>query len=256
MKLPTIDAYAFPVIVPSTGKQIAMRPFLVREEKLLLMAQESQNANEQVEAVAQVIRNCVNLPEMDPRKIPYFDAEYLLLQLRIRSVGEIVEPIYQCNNSIPSSAGDPAPCGNKMKLRINLTDVKVENIPTSTDAMTVVISPDYTLKLRYPSIFTIQALLPVVTEDGSAPSSIAAMDNIHEILDTLLDVKKDVLYRFDDNTPEERIAFLDSLEPLAYKKIVDFIANIPSVSHTVTHVCEKCQFEHTIRFKGMSDFLL
>lgn len=253
MKLPTIDTYAFPVVLPSTGKQIALRPFLVREEKLLLMAKESGNPDDEVEAVGQVIRNCTAHDALDPRTMPYFDAEYLLLQLRIRSVGEIVEPVYRCNNLIPSSAGDAAPCGNMMKLRVNLTDVKVTGLPTTNEALTVVVSSKFTLTLRYPSIYTITALLRDIDSGGLL---VNAVNGVVDIFDTLTDTEENVVYKFDDYTTDERMEFLDSLDPLTYQKFVEFIGNMPAVTHSVEHICERCQFHHTITFTGLSDFLL
>lgn len=253
MKLPTIDTYAFPVTLPSTGKQIALRPFLVREEKLLLMAKESGNPDDGVEAVAQVIRNCAAQDALDPREMPYFDSEYLLLQLRIRSIGEIIEPVYHCQNSVASSTGDAGICGNRMKLRINLTEVHVTDLPPTGEGLTVVVSPKFTLTLRYPSIYTISGLLR--DAENMTPSLSKVVDGIVDIFDTLVDTENDVIYKFSDYTPAEKMEFLDSLDPRTYQKFVEFIGNMPMLTHSVDHICERCQFHHTISFTGLSDFL-
>ena len=248
MSLPSIETFAFPVTVPSTGKTVAIRPFLVREEKLLLMAQESQNLTDQVDAVAQLIRNCTN-GEVEPRRTPFFDIEYLIIQLRARSVGENTSPIYQCHHVLEGGTS----CDHKTPIPVNLLDINVSGLDRNPDKFLVRLSDRYTLKLRYPTIYTVHEL---------AVASIPEQTHTHDfmvylcdIFDTVTDETTGKVDDFEDTTIEERLAFLESISPRKYEEIIDFLGNLPTVQHTITYTCERCGFVHTLVLSGVMDFL-
>jgi len=250
MKLPVLDTYAFPVTLPSTGQSITMRPYLVREEKLLLMAQESDNYQDQVEAIAQVIRNCTN-EQVNPRTAPYFDIEYLLLQLRARSVGEVTTPVYVCHHT---PEGADAECGHQTAVSVNLTDVPVTNVEKPKEHFIITLSDKYTLHLRYPTVYTIHELLKSAVTTGKI-SSVAFMESLCDVFDRLEDRSTNQIYDFADYTTEEKIQFAESLSPRNYEELVQFLDGLPTVEKTITFTCEKCQFEHTIKLSGVVDFL-
>lgn len=250
MKLPVIDTYAFPVTLPSTGKTITMRPYLVREEKLLLMAQESDNYQDQVEAIAQTIRNCTN-DQVDPQTAPYFDIEYLLLQLRAKSVGEISTPIYVCHYK---PEGSETECGHKTPVPINLTEIPVTNLNKSKENFILKLSDKYSLNLRYPSVYTVHQLLQS-SINTSKLNSIAYLESLCDLFDTLEDNTTHQTFDFADYTTEEKMEFVESLSPRSYEELIDFLTDLPTVEKTVNFTCEKCQFEHTIKLTGIVDFL-
>ena len=247
MKLPSLDTYAFPVTVPSTNKTISMRPFLVREEKLLLMAQESGDVDQQIEAVAQVIKNCTN-GVIDPQTAPYFDVEYLLLQLRIRSVGEMATPVYRCNNQVE----DDAVCGHETTVQVDLSTITVNNLETNAKQFEVSLSDRYTLHLRYPTIYTIHKLSQSLT--GSNKYTLA-MDSVADTFDLLTDKETNTVYKFSDYTYDEKIQFLESLNTDTYAQCTDFMINMPSLYTTVNYTCAKCGFAHELKLERLTDFL-
>lgn len=250
MKLPVLDTYAFPVTLPSNGKTITMRPYLVREEKLLLMAQESDNYQDQVEAIAQIIRNCTN-DQVNPQMAPYFDIEYLLLQLRARSVGETATPIYVCHNK-PN--GDDVECGHRTNVPINLTEISVMGLDQPDEKFVLKLSDRYTLRLRYPTVYTIHQLVMNAIEDGKINSE-PFMEAICDVFDTLDDAETNQSYTFAEYTTEEKMQFLESLSTRNYEELVEFLDGLPTVEKTITFTCEQCKFEHSINLSGVVDFL-
>lgn len=250
MKLPILDTYAFPVTLPSNGKTITMRPYLVREEKLLLMAQESENYQDQVEAIAQIIRNCTN-NQVNPRTAPYFDIEYLLLQLRARSVGEMTTPIYVCHNK-PNN--DDAECGHRTTIPINLTEISVTRLNQPKEKFILKLSEHHTLQLRYPTVYTIhQVVLSAINE--TKISSEPFMEAVCDIFDTLEDHKTNQTYTFADYTLDEKMEFLESLSTRNYEELIAFFDELPTVEKSISFICEKCNFEHHIKLSGVVDFL-
>ena len=250
MKLPILDTYAFPVTLPSSGKNITMRPYLVREEKLLLMAQASDNYDDHVSAIAQIIKNCTN-NNVNPEQVPYFDIEYLLLQLRARSVGEISSPVYMCHNK-PNE--DETECGHRTPLNINLTEIPVTNIDQPAEKFVIKLSDQYTLRLRYPTVYTIHKLtVSAVDKDASGTDSF--MEAICDIFDTLESHVDKKTYEFADYTTAEKMEFLDSLSTRTYEELVAFLNVMPTVEKSVEFTCEKCQFKHTVKLSGVTSFL-
>lgn len=255
MPLPTIDTYTFPLTLPSSGEEIQVRPYLVKEEKILLMAQETNNYGAQAEAVASVIRNCT-FGKLEPKVAPFFDIEYVLLQLRSKSVGEIATPIYECHNKVANlgEGGGDIECKNHTPIKINLSDVKVSEIPAELDK--IVISPKYTLKLRYPTIFTVNEMF-LAAVNGQSPKQSSVIDALADIFDELVDSSTETptVYKFVDYTDQERIDFMGSLPPSCYDKMLEFLSAMPTVKTAIEYTCSKCGFHHTINLSGLVDFL-
>lgn len=251
MKLPVLDTYSFPVTLPSSNETLTIRPFLVKEEKLLLLAQQSNNYTEQVSAITQVIKNCTN-GQVDAKKVPYFDIEYLLVQLRTRSVGETVTPLYVCHN-IPE--GQDEECGYKTPLKINLQDVVVKNLPESASP-TVALTDRYTLTLRYPTVYTVQKMMSSAAQLPTKNKSVTdIVDSMIDVFESLHDTQTGIVYKFDEVPPTEKLEFLNSLTSQQYEQITKFVGEMPSVSLDVEYTCDQCHFTHKIALKGLADFL-
>lgn len=246
--LPTFDAPTFPVTLPSTKKTIMFRPFLVKEEKILLIAQESNDPTEQTEAVAQVIRNCSN-GLVEPKEAPYFDIEYVLLQLRCRSVGELVTPMYRCQHRLEGNTT----CDHITTVRINLSEVSVKNLTTDPTRMVIALPNDHKLTLRYPTIYTIDTMIQFIVNQKSQTE-----DFMRGLVDMLhfMTAADGTVYNFDDHSEEEKLAFIDMLPHETFEAITAFLSDMPTVKHTITYTCDKCQFEHHIVMSGVADFLV
>lgn len=255
MKLPLLDTFTFNVTVPSTNESLTMRPFLVKEEKLLLLAQESKNYSEQVDALSQVIKNCSN-GKIDAKKTPFFDIEYLLVQLRARSVGEIITPLYVCHN-VPE--GQEEECGFKTPVKINLQEVAVKNQRGSFEVEAVELTDRYSITLRYPNVYTIQKMIGTTPEAGKEfkPKLAAdAVDSVVDLFDTLTDKQTGTIYKFDNIGKPEKLDFLNSLTTQQYEKVVAFLNDMPSVELSTEYTCSECNFVHKITLKGLADFLV
>lgn len=247
MKLPEIDAYAFPVTIPSTGKDIKMRPYLVREEKLLLMAQENDSYKEQTDAVAQVIENCTD-NAIDAKTSPYFDIEYLMLQLRARSIGDVATPVYVCNNEIAPGVK----CENNTTLRLSINDVKVSNLEESKKLLNIELNNNLILTLKYPNIYDVTNMFEVVQATGKKS---VALDEMVHLFGTLTDKKNKVTYNFSDYSKEDKVEFLESLNPSVLDKLLVFFETMPKIEHDIEYECSKCKFQHNVHLSGLRSFL-
>ena len=127
--LPKIDVPIYETTLISTGKTIKFRPFLVKEQKLFMMAAQSDNSKDVIDAIRQVLTNCILDTEVDVNTLPSFDLEYLFMHLRARSVGEVVNLRYVCNNKVKDEKGEEKDCGGLVKIDINLTEIEPTKNP-------------------------------------------------------------------------------------------------------------------------------
>ena len=143
MALPKIELPAYDVTIPSNGKNIRVRPFTVKEEKMLLIAVESKVQSEIITTVRQVINNCILDGDVDVDKIPFFDVDYLFTFLRAKSVGETVEVKLTCNNVV-----DGQVCGNEFSGEMDIGKVELVKNDISND---IKLGPQAGVKMRYPN---------------------------------------------------------------------------------------------------------
>ena len=196
MALPKISYPTFYVHLTSLNKKVKFRPFLVKEEKLLLMAKEAEDLSSLLDTVKQIINNCCLDEKVDIENLPLFDLEMIFIHLRLRSVGETLELTYKCENVVEEER-----CGNSMAFEVDLN--KVEVIVPIDHTNKIMISEEIGMMLKYPSI--------------SISSSIASrVDTLENILDLIYE---HLDYVFDDSskyeagsvTKEEFYDFLGSL---------------------------------------------
>ena len=146
--LPKIDVPIFELTLPSTGKQMRYRPFLVKEEKLFLMAAEASDVKTVVDAIRQVINNCC-LDEIDVEKLPIYDIEYIFLKLRARSISEIVNLKYRCLNEITDENGEKKQCTGTVEFDIDLLSIEPTKNETHTNK--IEINEKLGVVIKYPS---------------------------------------------------------------------------------------------------------
>lgn len=250
MKLPIIDSSTFSIVLPSTKETIQVRPFLVKEEKMLLMSQESENSEQQMDSVAQIVRNCT-FNAVEPTIAAYFDVEYLLLQIRSKSVGEIVNPTYKCRSKIDD---DIQECGHLTNITINLSDIPPTDVNKDPSKFLIKLNNRYTLKLRYPTIYTVNELLAASIKKN-IPTAEKTINAIVGLFDQLIDNENDSSYSFDQYSRDEKINFMDQLKPQDFNFIIEFLEYMPTVSYKTEYTCEKCGTLHKIHLQGLIDFL-
>lgn len=242
--LPKIDVPIYQITLPLSKTKISFRPFLVKEEKILMMAIESDEENAMLLAIKQVVNNCV-VDTLDVDSLPMTDLEFIFLNLRARSVNEIVELQYKCNNNVGAEGALSHKCGTLVKFNINLLDIKPE-IPKDHTTK-IQLSDDIGCMMKYPNF--------KMYEDLDASKS--EMDKIIEItlksIDYIYD--KDSIYYTKDISHDELVEYIEGLTQDQFKKIQGFLKTIPKIKVNINFKCPKCQYEENIDVEGIQNFL-
>ena len=228
MALPNLNATPkYSVTVPSTGETLKFRPYLVKEEKVLLIASQSQDQQQIMNAIYDVISSCVE--NVDVTNLTTYDLEYIFIQLRAKSVGETSEVTIQCPN-----------CDHRNGIQIDLS--KVECSKTSVNPL-VQINDTVSVEMKHPSYHDIQ-LSDDITEVG--------FNLIASGIKTVIsgDEKIDVA----DESHESVVAFLESMTQDQFAKITEFFENSPIVSYDMELTCSECKETNNIEIKGMQSF--
>lgn len=221
MPLPILETAKHTIEIPSTKEKVEFRPFLVKEEKILLQAQTTEDVNEITKVVKDIIQVC-SFEKVNPNDFTIYDMEYVFLQLRAISIGENIEFSITCEE-----------CDKKNILVVDLTEVKVkfpkkkvENKLQLTDDVGVILRP-----IRVKDIKNIG--------DGSdiIPGIIASIESIFD---------EDGVYNTDDTSKKELTTFIESLSHNHLQDIQNYIQNQPKLSHTVKFKCQFCGHEMNI----------
>lgn len=238
--LPVIDLPTYDIKVPSTGKTIKIRPFKVKEEKLLLMAAESNDSQEIINTTKQILKNCILTEDIDIEKLPFFDIDYIFIALRAKSVGESIDIKFTCNNLV-----DNYICGHIFPAKIDITNCKIENPEVK---MTIEIGKNTSFKMKWP---TYSSLKTIVDSDKDIDKELHI---IASCIDSILD--KDKVYTTKDMTKEEIVAFIENLTQEQYVKLTEFIDSFPSFVIQSKATCPKCEFEHNLEYRNFESFFV
>ena len=239
MALPKIDTPIYELDLPLSKKHVRFRPFLVKEQKNLLMAMESGDSKSIEQNVKQVLNNCTVTENIDIEKLPVLDVEYYFLNLRARSVGEVVENKYRCDNQVDGSA-----CGNIMETSINLLDIKIEGVKENDDV--IQLTDTISIKLKYPEFSVINKLSKL------SDVSDIAFEMIAESVEYIFDGEQ--FYYAKETTTEELVEFIEGLNQQQFAKVEDFFANLPKLEKKIEMKCSRCGFEHKLDVEGLESF--
>ena len=241
--LPKIDVVTYDIELPLTKQKVTYRPFLVKEEKILLMAMESDDDDSMLLAIKQIVNNCCISP-IDISKLPTTDLEYLFINLRARSVGESVDLEYKCNNHYEKD-GENVVCDNIIKLSVNLLEIGVEKpIPDNRIQLTESIG----VVMRFPTMESYEKVDPNKTRAEMS------LDVVIDCIECVYDEEN--AYYTKDSTREEVVEFLESLTKSQFEKIENFFENIPSVETTLKFHCPKCGNQKDILVTGAQSFFV
>lgn len=235
MALPKIEYPIYELKLFSKNKPVKFRPFLVKEQKLLMMAVESKNLETVVDTLKQIINNCA-MEEIDVENLPMIDVELFFLNLRARSVGEVIDVFFKCKNLVEEKE-----CGMVIEVPVDLLkDVQVVN---KVDTTKIMFSEDVGVLMRYPTLNQIK----ILDEEENIGSRM-----IIECIDKIFD--EDEIYDAKDATEEELLEFVEGLSATDYAKLESFLQKVPTVQYTNRHVCPKCSFTHNVKLEGLNDF--
>jgi hypothetical protein len=241
MALPKIDVPTYEIELPVSKKKLRYRPFLVKEQRNLLMAMESSEASTIQESVRDILYNCTLTENVDIEKLPIIDVEYYFINLRAKSVGEVIESRYRCNNEV-----NEVECGNIMEKEINLLEIK----PQFTEEVSSEIQLDskLSIKLKYPEFSIIKDSLKY--------------DNINEV--TFNMIANSIEYIYDgeqfyyghEAQPNEMLQFVEGMNQEQFLKVEKFFNNLPKLKETLDITCSKCGFQHKIDVEGLESFFV
>lgn len=234
MSLPKLNNFPkYELKIPSTGKTVAYRPYLVSEEKVLLIAMESQDSKQILTAIKDTIAACIE-GEFDGNNLAMFDIEYMFLQLRSKSVGEGSKLRLKCTA-----------CEGTTDLTVDLSKVPV---PSSDVEKTVVLTDSISLEMNYPSYAQMLELDSL--EDITNTQTIFWM--IRQCIQAITTPEERFLAK--DTPPTELDEFILSMTNEQFAKLTHFVETMPKLQHTVEYDCSTCG-EHNIHlFEGMADF--
>jgi hypothetical protein len=239
MALPVISTPTYNLVIPSTKKTVRYRPFLVKEEKSILIAQQSEDIVVMIDTLKDVIRSCI-LDKVDPDTLATFDLEYIFTQIRAKSVGEIVELLFPCDLD-HGEQNEKA----KVKISIDLTKIGVEFPEGHTNK--IQLFGEVGVIMKYPTIEVMGKLEKTNQDD---------VDNIFDIVADCIDIiyEGDTVHYAKETKREELLDFLYNLNSEQFMKVQNFFATLPSIKKEVEYDCPICNRHHHKIMEGMQSF--
>tara|TARA_B100001173_G_scaffold266294_1_gene241744 strand:- start:87 stop:812 length:726 start_codon:yes stop_codon:yes gene_type:complete len=239
MPLPKIATPSYELELPSTGKTIQYRPFLVKEEKLLVIALESQDTKQITNAIKAVIRSCVLTKSVKVENLPTFDIEFLFLNIRGKSVGEDIDVKIIC----------PDDNKTEVNISVNLDDIQVEKSEDHSNK--VKLDKNLMMELKYPS-------LNEFVKSNFDPNDLnrSAMDQSFDLISTCIDkiYDEDEVWVAADCTKKEIKDFLESMNSSQFKQIETFFDTMPKLSHSIKVINPKTKVESEVVLEGLASF--
>jgi hypothetical protein len=235
MSLPQINTPVHELKIPSTGKKVKYRPFVVREEKILLLALESENQEEVTDAIIQIIGNCIQT-KIDLDSLSTFDVEYIFLNVRAKSVGEILEFSITCPDDGETQA----------EVEINIDDIQVIKDKGHTD--TIDLENGYFIKMKYPTMKYIMEKKP----DDKKSLIDSTFEYAVECIDTIYNDEE--TWEAADSTKKELEEFVEQMNSKQYQKLQSFFATMPKLSHTVKVTNPKTGVKSDVTIEGLANF--
>lgn len=241
MSLPKLAVTKHKLKLPSTGEEILYRPFLVKEEKILMMALQGQDAVDVVQALRDVIESCVE-SKIDIKKFTMFDIEYVFLQLRARSVGDTIQLKYSSPENLCKD--NKTQCSFAIEIKID--EIKIDKQKDHKDLIDL--TESIKVKLKYPEIEMANSLT------GKSQSELvdATFQMIGQSIEYIMDGVE--MHNPADYTEKELDDFLNSLSTEQFQKIQKFFDTMPRLRHEVTGKCSICEKENKRVLEGLGDF--
>lgn len=232
MALPILETPTYELTLPSSGKKIVYRPFLVKEFKVLLTTLESDES-EVTRVLTDLIDNCT-FKKLNVAELAHFDIEYIFINLRAKSIGEMTELVYSCE------------CEHQNNISMNLLDVKIiksdENFSNK-----IMIDDNVGVIMRYPRF---NEMIEIYDNLKS--------EKIIELVATCIDkiFTKEEMFESKDSSKEELLAFVESFSKDQFDKLEKFFITMPKIIHEMKHTCENCSKENDIMLEGLQNFFV
>ena len=238
MPLPKINTPTYELTLPSNNKKVRYRPFLVREEKILVLAMESGDQKQITDAIVEIINDCLLTKNVDVAKLPTFDIEYLFLNVRSKSVGETVEVNVTC----------PDDGKTTVETSINIDDIKVKK--DKGHKMIIKLDDKYSMKLKYPSID--QFIENNFDFDNAETNVSQALSMLSTCIDMIYDEEES--WDASESTKEELGEFIDQLNTKQFKEVEQFFKTMPKLTHTLKVKNPNTDVESEVVLEGLVSF--
>jgi ribosomal protein L44E len=236
MALPINSTPVYNLTVPSTGKKVNYRPFLIKEEKALMLAQQSEDTKVMIESLKNVIKDCIKDP-IDVQSLATFDIEYIFTQIRAKSVGEIVELTLKCDTCEDEKA--------VAAVNIDLTSIEVSKDPAHTTKINLF--DDVGVLMKYPTVDLVKQL------ENLENASIDQVFNI--VIDCMEGIyTTEEMWNAKDQTKAELLEFLNNLSSDQFEKIQQFFETMPKLKKDITYDCPVCGKHHEKTLEGLQSF--
>lgn len=244
--LPKIDVPIYDVFLPLLKRKVRFRPFLVKEEKILLMAMESDDDSAIVTAIKQIVENCC-LDDIDIESLPVSDLEFFFLNLRARSINELIELSYKCNNKIGGQNNEPVECGNVVSLEVNVLEIQPEIPEDHTNK--IELSEKMGLLMRYPSFRILEQNSKVTGSE---------VDKLMDILLSCIDAvyTEESIFYTKDVSKEELVNFVENLTREQFTRVQNFFDTMPKIKKEVDFSCTKCGYNEKVNIEGLQNFFV
>ena len=239
MPLPTIATPTYELTLPSTGKKLKYRPFLVKEEKLLILALESKSQVEITNSVKDVLKKCVITRGVKIDDLPTFDIEYLFLNIRAKSIGEDINLVVTC------------PDDRETEVNVTVYVDEIEVVKSKDHTPDIKLDGDMTLRMKYPSLS--QFIENNFDTDDEAKTTVdKTFQLIADCMDTVY--TKEEAWESKDYSPDERREFIEQLNSKQFKEVERFFATMPKLSHTIEVTNPNTKKKSSIVLEGLADF--
>ena len=239
MPLPTIETPTYELKLPSSNKKIKYRPFLVKEEKILILALESKSQNEITNAVTDVLKKCILTRGIKVDDLPTFDIEYLFLNIRAKSIGEDIKLTVTC----------PDDGETKVPVTIYVDEIKV--VKPKDHKIDIVLDDKMSLRMKYPSLNQfIESNFD--TEDEAETVVDKTFRVVADCMDTIFNGED--AWEAKDYSAQERLDFVQQLNSQQYKKVEEFFSTMPKLSHTIEIVNPNTKEKGSVVLEGLADF--
>ena len=237
MPLPKINTPTYELVIPSTGKKVRYRPFLVREEKILILALETEDMTQITNAIVEILTECILTKGVKIMELATFDIEYIFLNVRAKSVGEVIDVNVTC----------PDDGATQIQTEINIDDIKVQKDKKHTNL--IKLDDKLSMKMQYPSIkqfvennFEVQNTTNV---DQSLGMITACIEQVYS---------EDESWTATDFSGDELKDFVEQMNTKQFKNIENFFTTMPKLSHKVTVKNPKTKVESDVVLEGLASF--
>ena len=234
MALPILDTPKYELTIPSSNKKVTYRPFLVKEEKILLIAQETNDPKQMMSAMKDIVSSCT-FDKIKIDDITSFDLEYIFLKLRTKSVGENASVGIACSS-----------CEALNQIDINLDSISV-NMPTEKNDV-IMLTDSIGVKMKWLTAEKMENISEISDKDQGAILNELVISSFESIFDS------ENVYLASESSKEELTQFVNSLNRQQMEKIEKFIANVPKLEHSCEFTCTSCKQDNNITLQGIQSF--